>query len=92
MNEHRLLHELLPYRMQVVNTLNLAIRMRLTWPNTFAMCIHVNGKLVVEGNLNAFTNPVIEAGLVHCRCVVGVSWLVHDAQWQARQYKQAPRK
>ncbi len=70
MNEHRLLHELLPYRMQAVNTLNLAIRMRLTWPETPPMCIHVNGKLVVEGNLNAFTNPVIEAGLVHCRALL----------------------
>ena len=34
MNEHHLLHELLPYRMQSVDTLNLAIRMRFRWPET----------------------------------------------------------
>jgi hypothetical protein len=26
--------------------------------------------LAVEGNLNAFTNPAIEAGLVHCRALL----------------------
>jgi hypothetical protein len=26
--------------------------------------------LVVEGNLNAFTNPAIEAGLMHCRALL----------------------
>ena len=32
-----------------------------------SMTIHVNGKRIMEGNLNAFTNPAIEAGLMHCR-------------------------
>ncbi|MEE1611595.1 hypothetical protein [Microvirga sp. CF3016] len=34
------------------------------------MTMHVNGKQVMEGNLNAFTNPAIEAGLVHCRALL----------------------
>ena len=34
------------------------------------MSIHVNDKLVVEGNLNGFTNPAIEAGLMHCRALL----------------------
>ena len=70
MNEHHLLHELLPYRMQSVDTLNLAIRMRFRWPETPPLSIHVNGNLVIEGNLNAFTNPATEAGLVHCRALL----------------------
>src|SRR5262249_29779307 len=69
-NEHRLLHELLPYRMQSVDTLNLAMRMRFRWPEAPPMSIHINGNLAVEGNLNAFINPVIEAGLVHCRALL----------------------
>jgi hypothetical protein len=32
--------------------------------------IHVNGKLQIEGNLHAFTNPAIEVGLVHCRALL----------------------
>jgi hypothetical protein len=34
------------------------------------MSIHINGNVTVEGNLKAFTNPVIEAGLVHCRALL----------------------
>jgi hypothetical protein len=34
------------------------------------MTIHIEGKLAVEGNLNAFTNPAIEAGLIHCRAML----------------------
>ncbi len=66
----RLLHELLPYRMQAVDTLNLAIRMRMKWAESPPMSIYIYGKLSVDGNLNAFTNPAIEAGLVHCRALL----------------------
>jgi hypothetical protein len=31
MKPERLLHELLPYRMQAVETLNLALRLRMKW-------------------------------------------------------------
>ncbi|HET7164021.1 MAG TPA: hypothetical protein VFI94_02600 [Pseudolabrys sp.] len=34
------------------------------------MKIFVNDEVVVEGNLNGFTNPAIEAGLVHCRALL----------------------
>jgi hypothetical protein len=70
MKPERLLHELLPYRMQAVETLNLALRLRMKWAEPPPMCIHINDRLAVEGNLNAFTNPVIEAGLVHCRALL----------------------
>ena len=66
----RLLHELLPYRTQAVDTLNLAIRMRMKWAESPPMSIYIYGKLSVDGNLNAFTNPAIEAGLVHCRALL----------------------
>jgi len=71
MNLDRLLHEIIPYRMQAVATLNLATRLRMKWPNDPPpLEILVNGKLQVEGNLHAFTNPAIEAGLVHCRALL----------------------
>jgi hypothetical protein len=34
------------------------------------MTLYVDGKQIMEGNLNAFTNPAIEAGLVHCRVLL----------------------
>jgi hypothetical protein len=70
MNLDRLLREILPYRMQAVDTLNLAIRLRMNWDVAPPMSILINGKLAVDGNLNAFTNPAIEAGLVHCRALL----------------------
>ena len=81
MNKNRLLHELLPYRMQAVDTLNLAIRLQMRWADPPPMSILINGKLSVEGNLRAFTNPAIEAGLVHCRALLeflGLRMTSHD--------------
>ncbi|MBO1908130.1 hypothetical protein J4G37_24975 [Microvirga sp. 3-52] len=70
MNETELLQKHIPYRMQAVDTLNYALRLRSSWSNAPSMTIHVDGKQVMESNLNAFTNPAIEAGLVHCRVLL----------------------
>jgi hypothetical protein len=70
MNDNRLLEELIPYRMHAVEILNYALRLRSIWSDAPAMTMHVDGKQVMEGNLNAFTNPAIEAGLVHCRALL----------------------
>jgi hypothetical protein len=59
----RLLHELLPYWMQAVDTLNLALRFRMKWAEPPPMSIHIGGELAVEGNLNGFTNPAIEMAI-----------------------------
>jgi hypothetical protein len=64
------LHEIIPYRMFAVSTLNLATRLQTAADKPQAMEIYVDGKLRIEGNLFAFTNPAIEAGLVHCRALL----------------------
>ena len=69
MNDNRLLHELLPYRMRAVAILNRALSLREAW-GAAPMNIYVNNKLVIEGNSNGFTNPAIEAGLMHCRALL----------------------
>jgi hypothetical protein len=56
--------------MHAVEILNYALRLRSIWSDAPAMTMHVDGKQVMEGNLNAFTNPAIEAGLVHCRALL----------------------
>src|SRR5882672_8041345 len=70
MNLDRLLNEIIPYRMQAVDTLILATRLATRWPHPPPLEIHVDGKLQIEGNLHAFTNPAIEVGLVHCRALL----------------------
>jgi hypothetical protein len=69
MNTDRLLRELLPYRMQAVAILNLALNLQATL-GAAPMNIYANDELAVEGNLNAFINPAIEAGLMHCRALL----------------------
>jgi hypothetical protein len=70
MNQTQLLHELLPYRMYAVATLNRALQLRAKWSDAPSMTIYVDGKLEIEGNFDAFANPAIEAGLVHCRALL----------------------
>jgi hypothetical protein len=69
MNYDGLLQKTLPYRMQSVDIFNRALELRTKW-EAAPMSIIVDDQVVVEGNLNAFTNPAIEAGLVHCRALL----------------------
>lgn len=66
----RLLHEILPYRMMSVSTMHRAIYWHAVWPHPTPMQIYADGKVIADGNLNAFINPAIEAGLVHCRALL----------------------
>ena len=70
MNLDRLLNEIIPYRMRAVDTLIFAMRLAIRWPHPPPLEIRVNGKLQIEGNLYAFTNPAMEVGLVHCRALL----------------------
>jgi hypothetical protein len=87
MNLDRLLREILPYRMHAVDTLNLAIRLRGRWDSPPPMTILINGKLAVEGNLNAFTNPTIEAGVIHCRALLEFLGLRADSSGRIANIK-----
>lgn len=70
MTHDEILNRLIPYRMHAAETLNYALRLRSSWEEAPSMTMHVDGKQIMEGNLNAFTNPAIEAGLVHCRALL----------------------
>lgn len=69
MDRNRLLNEMLPYRMQAVEMLNLAFNLSAVW-GASPMTLYAGDKLVVEGNLRGFTNPCIEAGIMHCRALL----------------------
>lgn len=77
MDRDRLLHDLLPHRMQAVATLNLALKLYATW-GVAPMTLYAGDKLVVEGNLLAFINPAIEAGMMHCRALLEFLGLCND--------------
>jgi hypothetical protein len=61
---------LLDHRMQSVAALKWAFDQRSSWAEAPSIAVHIDGKLTVEGNLNAITNPMLEVGLVHCRALL----------------------
>lgn len=70
MTDDEILKHLIPYRLRAVAAFNNAIRLRSAWSDAPPLAIFVDGKQIIEGNLNAYTNPVIEAGMVHCRALL----------------------
>ena len=70
MDSHYVLHRLIPYRLQAVASFNHVLRLNSAWDGARPMQLLIDGKLVIEGNSNAFTNPVIETGLIHCRALL----------------------
>ncbi len=69
MDKHKTFR-LLDHRMQSVSTLNWALGVRTQWKAAPSISVHVDGKLMLEGNLNAITNPMLDVGLVHCRALL----------------------
>lgn len=56
--------------MQSVATLYWALAIRSRWEVAPPIAVHIDGKLMLEGNLNAITNPMLEVGLIHCRALI----------------------
>lgn len=75
MDRDYVLRRELSHRMQAIAALNLALKLSNTW-GTAPMTLYAGDKLVVEGNLNALTNPAVEAGVMHCRALLEFSWAV----------------
>ena len=61
---------LIPYRLKAVNSLTHALRLCDSFENPKSIEIYFDKKLTIVGNSNAYTNPVIESGLVHCRALL----------------------
>ena len=64
---NNLLHVEIPYRLDAVAALNLAARLLLAWGGSKPMQVYFDGQLSIDGTSAALFNPVIEAGLLHCR-------------------------
>jgi hypothetical protein len=61
---------LIDHRMQAVEALNWVLALKAKWEGAPRIEIHVNGRLEIEGNLNALSNPTLEAGLIHARALL----------------------
>lgn len=64
------LNVVIPYRMRAVDVFNIATRLVMKWKSAQPMEMYIDGKISIRGLSTAFTNPVIEAGLVHCRALL----------------------
>jgi len=64
------LNVVIPHRLEAIATLNLLSKLRMSWGQPKPVEVYFGGKLQITGNSNAFANPVIEAGLIHCRALL----------------------
>ena len=64
------INKLIPHRLGAVNSLTHALRLCNSFENPKPIKIYFDRKLTIVGNSNAYTNPVIESGLIHCRALL----------------------
>lgn len=70
--------KILPYRLESTSILNLALRCVIKWDKPKPLEIKFDGKTYIHGLSTAFTNPVIEAGVIHCRVLLEFLGLMAD--------------
>lgn len=67
---HNTTLDLLRYRMESVEIGHVALSHTLIWDSVPSIKIYFDDLQVIEGNARTFTNPAIEAALVHCRALL----------------------
>lgn len=87
-----IINRVIPYRLQAVDVANLAVRLRISWDVPKSMEIYFDKKLRITGNSNAFTNPVLEAGLIHCRALLEFLGLKADSKNSTKLICRDPKK
>jgi hypothetical protein len=70
----------IPYRLGAVSSLSDALELKRTFENPKDIQIYFDNKLRIVGNSNAYINPVIESGLMHCRALLEFLGLCHTKQ------------
>jgi hypothetical protein len=68
--QHEYINRIIPYRMNAAAVLNLALRYVRQWDSPRKLEIYFDEKLSNRGLSTAFTNPAIEAGVMHCRALL----------------------
>lgn len=70
MNPVQVIDEIILYRLGEVNALTHALNLCKVFYNPKTIEIYFDNKLTIVGNSTAYTNPVIESGLIHCRALL----------------------
>jgi len=65
-----ILNQWIPYRLQAIQTLQLAWKLANECEQQRNVEIVVDGEIRLEGNVALITNPMIEIGLVHARALL----------------------
>lgn len=70
MDKNEILYEWIPYRLQSIDSMMWAynIHNELSLPRE--MEVFVDGKKILQGNVNALLNPMIEVGFIHARSLL----------------------
>lgn len=70
MDKDEILREWIPYRLQAIDSMMWAynIHDELSLPRE--MEVFVDGKKILQGNVNALLNPMIEVGFIHARSLL----------------------
>jgi hypothetical protein len=87
-----IINRIIPYRLQAVDAANLAARLRISWDAPKPMKIYFEEKLRITGNSNAYTNPVLESGLIHCRALLDFLGLKTDPKDSTKLTSRDPKK
>jgi hypothetical protein len=87
-----IINRIIPYRLQAVDAANSAARLRSSWDAPKAMKIYFDEKLRITGNSNAYTNPVLESGLIHCRALLDFLGLKADPKNSKKLICRDPKK
>jgi len=87
-----IINHIIPHRLQAVDAANLAVRLRSSWDAPKSMKIYFDEKLRITGNSNAYTNPVLESGLIHCRALLDFLGLKADPADSTKLICRDPKK
>ena len=84
--EDQLVHvrQIVAYRLSAVDALGLACKLRKKFNAPVKLSIHLDGKLAITGLSTAYTNPVLEAGVVHARALLEFLGLIAHPQHHGR--------
>lgn len=82
----------LPYRMKAVDILNVALKYVMSWDKPQTMEISFGGKICIRGRSTGFTNPAIEAGLIHGRALLEFLGIKADSKDPYKLVQRSHRK
>ncbi len=71
----------LPYRMKAIDVFRVALKLELSFLKPKSLKMYFDDKLTVEGLSSAWTNPVLESGIMHCRACLEFLGLREDPKY-----------